>query len=287
MQITTGKLVAELKGRFEAADLADPQLDARLLLSMLLDISLTDLTLDPDRVVDEDATRRVRSAADRRCRREPVHRILGRRAFHALELELSPDTLEPRPDTETLVEVALPLARARVQETGTCRVADLGTGSGAICLALLAAVPEAVGLGTDISESALETALLNARRNGVAERFSTGHGNWFEAVSGRFDLIVSNPPYIASADLASLEPEVRDYDPPRALDGGRDGLDAYRVIAAGADRHLAADGHVCVETGADQHGAVIGLFQAQGFACLERARDLAGHDRVVVFGRGA
>ena len=282
---TTAALVEELKDRFAAAGLPDPQLDGRLLLASLLDIDLTELTLHPERVLDDDDVLRVRSAADRRCRREPVHRILGRRGFHTLDLALTPDTLEPRPDTETLVEAALPLARARVQRFGRCRIVDLGTGSGAVGLALLAAVPEAVCLGTDISAAALETARSNARDNGLAARFSTASGNWFEAVRGRFDVIVSNPPYIRSADIARLQPEVRDFDPPRALDGGRDGLDAYRAIAAGADRHLAADGHICLETGADQHTAVIALFQGHGFAMIERVRDLAGHDRVVVFGR--
>lgn len=285
MNITAGMLVADLKDRFEAAGLRDPQLDARVLLSSLLDLSFTDLTLHPDRVLSEDEIRRVSSAADRRCRREPVHRILGRRAFHAIDLQLSPATLEPRPDTETLVETVLPLAKARVAEAAKCNIVDLGTGSGAICLALLAAVPEAVGLGTDMSEAALEMALLNARRNGVAERFRTGHGDWFDAVRGQFDLIVSNPPYIPSAHISALEPEVRDFDPRSALDGGPDGLDAYRVIAAGAGQHLAAGGNICLETGADQHAAVIDLFQAHGFACVDRTRDLAGHDRVVVFQR--
>ncbi|MEM9104629.1 MAG: peptide chain release factor N(5)-glutamine methyltransferase [Pseudomonadota bacterium] len=286
MSITTGMLVADLQHRFQAAGLPEPKLDARLLLSHLLGYGLTDLTVNPDRILSDDEVNRVRSAADRRCQREPVHRILGRRAFHAIELELSPATLEPRPDTETLVETALPRARAKVLETGTCRIADLGTGSGAICLALLVAVPEAVGLGTDISLAALETALLNARSNGVSRRFTTCHGHWFDAVCGTFDLIVSNPPYIPSADIAALEPEVREFDPPRALDGGPDGLDAYRHIAAGAGAHLAEGGYVCLETAADQHRAVIDLFHGHGFACVERARDMAGHDRAVVFQRG-
>lgn len=283
MHITAGKLVSDLKDRFEVAGLPDPQLDARVLLAFLLNLNLTDLTLHPDRVLSDDEVRRVRLAADRRCQREPVHRILGRRAFHAIDLDLSPATLEPRPDTETLVDVVLPLARARVLETGTCRIVDLGTGSGAICLALLAAIPEAIGFGTDVSEAALETALLNARRNGVAERFSISHGHWFDAVRGRFDFIVSNPPYIPSAEIEALEPEVRDFDPRCALDGGPDGLDSYRVIAAGAAQHLAPGGTVFLETGADQHAAVIDLFQTQGFACVDRVRDLAGRDRVVVF----
>jgi release factor glutamine methyltransferase len=285
MGTTTAALVEELKDRFEAAGLPDPQFDGRLLVASLLDIGLTELTLHPETVLDEDDVLRVRSAAERRCNREPVHRILGRRAFHTLDLVLTPDTLEPRPDTETLVEAALPLAQAQVQRSGSCRIVDLGTGSGAIGLALLAAVPEAVGLGTDISIAALATARRNAHDNGLAARFSTSGGNWFEAVQGRFDLIVSNPPYIRSADIATLQPEVRDFDPPRALDGGRDGLVAYRAIAAGAECHLAAGGHICVETGADQHLAVIEVFQGHGFAMIERVRDLAGHDRVVVFGR--
>ncbi|MCP4320231.1 MAG: peptide chain release factor N(5)-glutamine methyltransferase [Hyphomicrobiales bacterium] len=285
MTITIGALVSDLKSQFEAAGLTEPSLDARRLVCLLLDVSLTDLVLHADRILAEEDVELVRSAATRRCRREPVHRIVSRRSFFSLELVLSPETLEPRSDTETLVSAALPIARAAVSENGTCSIVDLGTGSGAICLALLAEVDGATGFGTDISKEALDTARKNAERNDLAGRFSTSCGSWFEAVDGTFDVIVSNPPYIPTADIEALEPEVRDFDPLAALDGGLDGLDAYRAIAAGADEHLALGGHIIVETGYDQHEAVIGLFQGLGFDCISRIQDLGGNDRVLIFTR--
>lgn len=285
MTTTIGALVGELDKQFEAAALSDPLHDARVLVCDLLDVSLTELVLHSDRSVDDRDVERVRLAATRRCRREPVHRIVGHRSFFNLDLLLSPETLEPRPDTETLVTAALPLVRTIVSDKGTCSIVDLGTGSGAICLALLAEVAAANGIGTDISEAALNTARKNAGRNGLAERFSTGCGNWFEAVVGTFDLIVSNPPYIPSAHIEALLPEVRDFDPRPALDGGMDGLDAYRAIAAGADAHLAHGGTILVETGYDQHEAVIGLFKPFGFDCTSRIRDLGSNDRVLIFTR--
>lgn len=275
----------ELRSQFEAAGLADPNLDARKLVGELLGISLEELVLKPQRLVARADAEQVRKAALQRCGRMPVHRILGRRSFFNLDLVLSPETLEPRADSETLVDTALPLVRTALSDRGSCNIVDLGTGSGAICLALLAEAPGATGVGTDISEAALETARTNALRNGLSERFSTACGDWFEAVDGRFDLIVSNPPYIRSADIASLDPEVRDFDPHAALDGGADGLDAYRLIAAGADRHLHQDGWIVVETGFDQHRAVISIFAACHFDCADRVRDLAGNDRVLVFRR--
>ncbi|MEX3011376.1 peptide chain release factor N(5)-glutamine methyltransferase [Hoeflea sp. TYP-13] len=285
MDITVGGLVTELKRQFDAAGLPQPQLDARTLVGHLLDISLTDLVLDPGRPVVAGDVERVRLAAERRCRHEPVHRIIGHRSFFGLDLALSQGTLEPRPDTETLVNAALPHARAIADKSGTCRIIDLGTGSGAICLALLAEVETATGLGTDISLQALQTAKDNAGRNGLAERFHTACGSWFEAVEGEFDLIVSNPPYIRSADIGKLDPEVRDFDPIAALDGGADGLEAYRAIAADAGKHLSAGGHILVETGFDQHEAVMDLFQGSGFVCTGRFKDLGGNDRVLSFAK--
>ena len=234
-------------------------------------------------------TRDWRACAMRRHGGANASRFTGYSAaavFFGLDLALSPETLEPRPDTETLVTAALPLTRATVSETGSCRIVDLGTGSGAICLALLSEVDGATGLGTDISAAALATAEENAARNGLSGRFRTRCGNWFEAVEGTFDLIVSNPPYIPKADLQMLDPEVRDFDPHIALDGGQDGLDAYRAIAARAVQHLAPRGHIVVETGFDQHDAVCAVFEAQGFAPASRIKDFGGHDRVLVFRRG-
>ncbi|WP_419906645.1 peptide chain release factor N(5)-glutamine methyltransferase [Hoeflea sp.] len=283
MSVTAAELVRELTRRFETAGLEDPKVDARTLVCGLLNIDLTDLVLGRTETVGSDDLAFVCAAAERRCRREPVHRILGRRSFFGLDLVLSADTLEPRPDTETLLRAVVPFAQSRAAEAGGCRVLDLGTGSGAICLGLLSEIGSASGIGTDISEGALQTARDNARRAGLQERFETIAGSWFSDVEGTFDLIVSNPPYIPTDDICGLSPEVRDYDPVIALDGGADGLDAYRAIAAGAAEHLANGGRVAVETGFDQCDAVAAIFEENGFTLTERLRDFGGHDRVVVF----
>jgi release factor glutamine methyltransferase len=224
----------------------------------------------------------VQDALDRRIAHEPVYRILGRRAFYGLDLRLSPATLEPRPDTEALVDLCLPFLRGRVA-AGNCRILDLGTGTGAIALALLSQIPEATAVGTDISAQALETAAANADINGMKDRFDPIVSDWFSAIEGQFSLIVSNPPYIPTEDIGMLAPEVRDHDPAKAPDGGTDGLDAYRRIAAGAAGHLEAGGRVAVEVGFDQRRAVSAIFEASGLAPIESARDLCGHERALMF----
>jgi release factor glutamine methyltransferase len=212
-----------------------------------------------------------------------VHRILGFRPFHGLHLTLSPDTLEPRPDTEILVEAVLPLVRERCRSHDGCRILDLGTGTGAIALALLAAERKATALGTDISRGALDAAQRNAHINGVADRFATSQSDWFASLDGRFDLIVSNPPYIASSEIATLDPHVPAHDPLRALDGGRDGLDAYRILARDARSFLSGGGQVAVEIGWDQRNSVAALFTGHGFDLIGAVRDLGGNNRVLMF----
>jgi release factor glutamine methyltransferase len=224
----------------------------------------------------------VQDALARRIAHEPVYRILGHRAFYGLDLRLSPATLEPRPDTEALVDLCLPFLRGRVA-AGNCRILDLGTGTGAIALALLSQIPEATAVGTDISAQALETAAANADINGMKDRFDPIVSDWFSAIEGQFSLIVSNPPYIPTEDIGMLAPEVRDHDPAKALDGGTDGLNAYRRIAAGAAGHLEAGGRVAVEVGFDQRRAVSAIFEASGLAPIESARDLCGHERALMF----
>ncbi len=279
---TVGAVIERLKRQFTEHGVASPAEDARILTGGLLGLDLTALIVHADRPVSDDDEARISAAANRRCCGEPVHRILGARGFFGLDIRLSEATLEPRPDTETLVETALPLAREAVARTGGCSILDLGTGSGAIGLALLTGVGAATGVATDISAVALRTARLNAGRLGLADRFETVESDWFAAVSGTFDLIVSNPPYIPSGEIAGLEPEVRNFDPRWALDGGADGLDAYRAIARGAAGHLRSGGQLVLETGFDQHAAVIRLFDDCGFACRARVRDLGGRDRVLV-----
>jgi release factor glutamine methyltransferase len=280
---SVGDLVAALKQQFSDSGLPTPLQDARVLIGGLLDLDLTALVLHVDRPVSAKEKEQVLRAAERRCSGEPVHRILGRRSFFGLDIQLSAATLEPRPDTEILVETALPLGRKIDAETGQCRVLDLGTGSGAICLALIAGIEGAVGVATDISDAALRVANANAERLGLAGRFNVLESHWFDDVDGKFHLIVSNPPYIRTADIQRLDRDVRDFDPLTALDGGADGLDAYRSIAGAAAKHLEPDGVVVVETGHDQHVPVIALFRECGFTCTSRIKDLGGKDRVLVF----
>ena len=230
-----------------------------------------------------DRVETARAAIARRLNHEPVHRILGEREFYGLPLKLSPATLEPRPDTEILVDTALPYARRLVEEHGNIHILDLGTGTGAICLALLHQCPQATGVGSDISSEALETAQANAVRNGLAARFETVQGSWFEAIHGRFHVIVSNPPYIESSVISTLAPEVKNFDPPAALDGGLDGLDAYRAIAKDAARFLHRDGIVGVEIGYNQRKTVTSVFEGAGFFLIEAVRDYGHNDRTLVF----
>ncbi len=268
---------------FAAAGLDAPADDARHLVSGILGLSLSGMMSEGARELEADEEAAVAAAVKRRLAREPVYRILGAREFYGLDFMLSDDTLEPRPDTEILVEHCLPWLERAVKRNGAARIVDLGTGTGAIAVALLKNCAETTALATDIADGALETARANALINGVADRFVTRRGPWFSAVQGRFDMIVSNPPYIVSDVIATLAPEVREHDPALALDGGADGLDAYRAIAAQADAHLAENGVIALEIGFDQKDMVTAIFCKAGFTPVESHRDLGGNDRVVIF----
>ncbi|WP_183487699.1 peptide chain release factor N(5)-glutamine methyltransferase [Martelella radicis] len=268
---------------FETAGLETPAEDARHLVSGVLGLSLTEMMTEGARQMDADEEAAVAAAVERRLAREPVYRILGAREFYGLDFMLSADTLEPRPDTEILVESALPWLDAAAKRKGKVRLIDLGTGTGAIAIALLKNCAQARALATDIADGALETARANALINGVADRLDTVCGTWFSAVRGKFDMIVSNPPYIVSDLIETLAPEVKDHDPALALDGGKDGLDAYRAIAAKTGDHLAEDGVIALEIGFDQKDAVTAIFSEKGFALAQSHKDLGGNDRVVIF----
>jgi release factor glutamine methyltransferase len=281
--VTLGALLASARRRLVGAGLDDAALEARLIVEHFTGTERRDAIAEPDRAVADSDVEAVEEAIARRIEGVPVFRILGRREFHGLTLELSPETLDPRPDTEALVDLVLPRLRELAARNGECRILDLGTGTGAIALALLKEIPTARAVGCDIQPGALETARRNAELNGLSERFETCHSDWFDAVEGRFHAIVANPPYIRSTELNRLSREVRDHDPRIALDGGPDGLDAYRLIAAGAASHLEPGGLVAVEIGYDQKMAVSSLFARQGFARTGEARDLGGHDRALIF----
>ena len=280
--VTLGEKYRAVRHAFRAAGLATPDLDARLLTAHALDLSPADLVVREARALAKDATCRIDHMRDRRLAGEPVGRILGYREFWDLPLSLSPATLEPRPDTETLVETVLGRLDAAGLSSAPLKIADLGTGSGAILLALLSALPNAIGIGTDISCDALEMARQNARQCGLGDRAWFAAMSYADALTGPFDVVVSNPPYIATAALTGLDREVRLHDPSIALDGGADGLDAYRCLAADLPCILTSDGLAAVEIGADQAIPVTTLFRLGGLRPAPPVTDLAGRPRVIV-----
>lgn len=252
--------------------IADFTFEARILIEDLAGSS------DP---IDEAAAIRLNDALARRLAGEPLWRVLGAREFWGLSFTLSPGTLEPRPDSETLIEAALSHLAPRRHER--LRTLDLGTGTGCLLIATLREFPQATGLGIDLSPDAVATATGNAARNGVAERAAFRQGNWTAGIDERFDLILSNPPYIGSAEIAGLDPNVREHDPLLALDGGPDGLTAYRALAAALPGHLKPGGLAILEIGAGQEEAVVALMRQAGLSHLDSRRDLGGHIRALVF----
>ena len=267
---------------------ATPDLDARLLLAEATDSAAGAIHRHSGLPVDPAGAERFAGFLNRRIDGEPVHRIIGRRAFYEHDFVLSPETLEPRPETEFLVEVARPLIDAVIAERGGCLFADVGTGTGAIAVSLLALCPQAEAIAIDISEGALVTARKNAHMAGVAARFMPLLCDHLSALGGSLDLLVSNPPYIPSRDIAALDVSVRRHDPLAALDGGEDGLSSYRAIAAGAAGLVRPGGAVVAEIGQGQAGDVEAIFAACGFVASGRTKDLAGIERILVLrlGRG-
>jgi release factor glutamine methyltransferase len=270
-----------LAARFKSAAIDSPELDARILVGAALGLDLTGMIAAATRPVTAAEAARLEDFAGRRLKGEPVARILGSREFWGLPLQLSAATLVPRPDTETVVALALQMLRAG-PGADRPRIADLGTGSGAILLALLSELPDAMGVGTDISAAALRTASANARNLGLDRRAAFVACDYASALSGAFDLIVSNPPYIRSGEINDLASEVRDHDPLGALDGGSDGLDAYRALIPQAVRLLAPGGGLALEVGHDQGADVEQLMAAAGLTLPGPPRtDLAGIPRAV------
>ncbi len=256
-----------------AAGIENAKQDALVLLAHVMEVDQSAVLarlqdpLPPSALYGMDRAVAVRSL------RQPVSHIIGKRGFWNHEFMVNSDVLDPRPDTESLVGAAL--------EQPFDTVLDLGTGSGAIIISLLAERPQAMGMATDISAAALDIARRNAGRIGVADRVQFKESDWFSALSGRFNLIVSNPPYISEAEMQSLAPEVRDWEPHLALTPGGDGLGAYRIIAAQLRAFLAPQGRALFEIGYEQAKDVCAIFSAAGFANIEVIKDLSGHDRVV------
>lgn len=267
-----------LAGAFAERAGEEAGLDARLLIEAATGLSHAALIAAPEAPLGA-AAEPLAAMAARRLAGEPVSRILGWRDFWSLRFRVTDATLDPRPDTETLIEAAVDLLAARKSEA--LRLVDFGTGTGAILAALLTEFPQASGIGVDLSPEAAGVARDNLSRLGLAARARVAIGDWDEGLDGLFDLVASNPPYIPSADIAGLAPEVRAHDPRLALDGGADGLDAYRRLAAIAARRLAPGGLALFEVGAGQAGAVAALLAEAGLTSLPPRADLGGVIRVV------
>jgi release factor glutamine methyltransferase len=285
VEVTLAAVLAAARQRLSAGNVDDPGLEARMIVEHFTGTERRDSIVSPEMIVSPDQLSAIENALDRRLAGEPVHRIFGWRDFYGLRLKLSSDTLEPRPDTETLVDAMLPLLREAAKRDGRCRVLDLGTGTGAIALAIAAQVPEAIVTATDVSTGALATAAENAASLGLSDRFIPLNSDWFSAVSGKFHGIVSNPPYIPSKAIDGLQPEVRLHDPRRALDGGADGLNPYRAIALGAAEHLEDGGVVAVEIGDGRGREVEWIFAEAGYRMVSTHCDLAGTERTLTFRR--
>lgn len=276
---SVGEAIRNLARRLGAAGVATPMLDARLLAEAALNLSHAELILRETDVMAPDGMVRLEAMAARRLAREPVSRILGRREFHWLEFAINRYVLDPRPDSELLVDTVL--AALGPGDGAGLRILDLGTGSGCLLISLLAVLPGARGLGVDISEEALACARGNAVRLGVGERAGFVRANWLSGLEGRFDVLVSNPPYIGTDELDRLQPEVARYDPVLALDGGVRGLEPYRAIMKEAGRVMTPGGLVFFEIGAGQGFDVRRLMRGSGVAAARIHADLAGLDRVV------
>jgi release factor glutamine methyltransferase len=266
------------RARLEAAGVPGPVIDARVLVEAACGVTRADIVSDPYRELDLEQTARLDEYLARRIQREPVSHILGRRGFWNIMLGVTPHVLTPRPETEVIVDHALRL----FPEGRPFRILDLGVGSGAILLAILAERPAARGLGVDVSEDALAVARDNAASLGLSGQVALLRGDWTAGLAeADFDLVVSNPPYIATQVIETLDPEVRVYEPRLALDGGPDGLDAYRRLAPEILRVLRPGGRFLVEIGYDQKAAVEDLFRQAGAVEVETLPDLSTHDRVV------
>lgn len=280
--MSLAEAVAAATARLAAAGVEEPRRDARLLACRLLGGGPELLLAHPERPLSVAEAAQLEGAVARRAAREPVSRILGEREFWSLPFGLNAQTLDPRPDSETLVTAvlaALPDRRAPL------RLLDLGTGTGCLLLALLSELPAASGCGIDISAAAVEQAASNAARLGLDGRVRFRRHSWTAGLAlegSPWDIIVSNPPYIASGEIAGLAPEVARYDPPAALDGGADGLAAYRALIPAAARVLRPGGLIALEIGRGQADAVEGLLAASGFAGARRAQDLAGMARCLL-----
>ncbi|HJQ60478.1 MAG TPA: peptide chain release factor N(5)-glutamine methyltransferase [Vineibacter sp.] len=276
---TVGELVHSVAQRLEDAGIAEGRLEARLMFGEATDWSLEKIVAERDAAVPSDVVARIERLAARRLAREPMSHILGWREFWSLRFKITADVLTPRPDSETLVAAVL---EAIPDRSARLRLLDLGVGSGCLLLALLHELPNATGVGVDRSARALVVARQNARSLGLAERAELRAGDWGEGVEEVFDVVVSNPPYVPSDDIETLDPEVSEHEPWLALDGGADGLDCYRRLVGELGYLVRPGGLVALEVGKGQSQTVSRLVRAAGFRALSIHNDLAGIARVVL-----
>jgi release factor glutamine methyltransferase len=282
--LTAADAVRRATQELKRTGVEDASGDARRLVGAVLAITAAQLLSRPERALSAAEAEQLQALVDRRCAREPVSRILGMRDFYGRSFAISPATLDPRPDSETMIEAVLDLVGSEGRSSKPLRLIDIGTGSGCLLITLLCELPQATGVGTDISEAALDLARANALSLGVADRASWLVADALDGIAGRFDILVGNPPYVRSGDIAQLEPEVREFDPIAALDGGVDGLNLYRRIATGIPT-VVPDGWVVLEVGHDQAdavGALLARDQATADGTdLRFRRDVTGRRRCV------
>ncbi|WP_455474394.1 peptide chain release factor N(5)-glutamine methyltransferase [Bartonella sp. B30(2025)] len=280
---TLHNIIRKTQEKLRAHAIPEAHLDGKILVEWITNTSTFDRICRPNIRLSSEQILKLEQAVQRRIDGEPVYRIIGIREFYGIPFALSQDTLEPRSDTETLVDLVLPLVKQQVETSKKMILLDMGTGSGAIAIAILKQVPKSYAVAVDISEDALKTATKNAKNAGVTHRFTPLLSNWFNSVIGQFDLIISNPPYIPEKDIKKLAKEVRLHDPLRALIGGKDGLDFYRKLAYEAKNYLKEKGYVAIEIGYSQEKAIRNLFEKNGFQCLEMRKDLNNIPRALLF----
>jgi len=280
--MTVGEALVRAARRLGKAGIERPQAEARILLEAASGRGRGQIIGFPEHPLTPAQSETFEAQVSRRCAREPISRILGSREFWSLRFAVGPATLDPRPDSETLIAAVL----ARVPDRNAeIRLLDLGTGTGCLLLALLSELPRATGLGIDISPAARDTAAANAAALGLDARAAFRVGDWLRDISAQFDVILSNPPYIESAAIEALAPEVAQFDPRGALDGGADGLSAYRALIPQAAKHLKPGGLLALEIGVGQGAAVRALANNAGLNDLGGAEDLAGIERCLLFSR--
>ncbi|MBB5073357.1 release factor glutamine methyltransferase [Bartonella callosciuri] len=280
---TLNHLILKTQEKLRTQGISEANLDAKILVEWITNTTLSDRISQPDMCLSFEQIAQLEHAVQRRIAGEPVYRIIGKREFYGISFALSQETLEPRSDTETLVDLVLPLLKKQVENSRKTTLLDMGTGSGAIAIAILKQIPQSYAVAVDISEDALKTATKNAKDAEVINRFTPLLSDWFDSVTGKFDLIISNPPYIPKKDIKNLAKEVRLHDPLRALIGGKDGLDFYRKLSHEAANHLKSKGYIAVEIGYSQEKDVCNLFEKNGFQHLEMRKDLSGIPRALLF----